>query len=426
MRFVCCRHLHLVSPKVSWSGSQNRLLSLAQLIFFLRLPLPPFSCLRPGLQFWHSPVAKPRLQQQQRALSPDLPLPGLWGGDSGAAEPLGPPLRRNNSSSAVQRVDLTGLADAADAAAESEYDQQMQLALALSIQEQQQQQQPAGHSSGPAGGDASDDGDVPGLDDSLLPSWMQTDYMPAAAAAPPASPVNDSSPDAGSPAAPGPAAAACGEADADADLLSLTPAAATDGIFALTPPQDASPQQQQQQQQRADAMDLDQGLAASPVHGLFAGLAPASPVPQAPRQDRSGRVSSSIAPGGSQQLRPAAGQKLGGGLMATGAPNAAAAAAALQRLNASPNPVSGAFVRSTLSRWWLCSVKLFMDGQPVLSSCRPSHVIGRLPVTMLLLHSTPEGCVAWPALSCPCRPSRSCCRRSRQQGCQRRSRSNVP
>lgn len=300
-----------------------------------------------ALQFWHSPVAPPRRQQQQRALSPDLPV-GLWGGDSGAADPLGPPLRRNNSSSAVPQVDLTGLADAADAAAESEFNQDLQLALALSMREQQQQQQQPGHGSGLAGGSASDDADVPGLDDSLLPSWLQKGYVPAAAAAPPASPVNDDAADAGSPAAPGGPAPSAGEvADPDADLLSLTPAAAADGIFALTPPQDASPQQQQQ---RADPMDMDQGLAASPVHGLFAGLAPASPVPQAPRQDRSGRVSSSTAPGGSQQ-RPAGGQKLGGGLTSAGAPNTAAAAAALQRLNASPNPVSVA-----LRTWKMCTV----------------------------------------------------------------------
>lgn len=289
------------------------------------------------LQFWHSPVAPPR-RQQQRALSPDLPVEP-WGGDSGAAEPPGHPLRRNNSSSAVPRVDLTGLADAADAAAESEFNHDLQLALALSMQEGlQQQQQQTGHSSGLVGGEASDDADVPGLDDSLLPSWLQNGYVPAAAA-PPASPVNDNA-DAGSPAtAPRPAPAG-GSVDLGADLLALTPAAAADGIFALTPPQDASPQQQQQQQ--ADPMDVDQGLAASPVHGLFAGLGPASPVPQAPRQDRSGRVSSSTAPGGSQQ-RPAGGQKLGGGgLTAAGVPNAAAAAAALQRLNASPILVSSA------------------------------------------------------------------------------------
>jgi hypothetical protein len=92
-------------------------------------------------------------------------------------------------------------------------------------------------------------------------------------------------------------------------------------MFAFTPPQ-ADAGQQQQHAGVGAAMDLDCGAGID-----CAG--PSSPALLAPQPDRSGRVSSSTAPGGSQ-LRPS-GQKLGGGAAAAGPASAAAAAAALLR-----------------------------------------------------------------------------------------------
>lgn len=337
--------------------------------------LLPASC----LQFWgnkdglqvhgiHVPKTSPlaRPQQRHRAASPDLHM-GPWGDSDVAGDPG--TLRRNNSSSAVPHVDLTGLADAADAAADSEFDRDLQLALALSVQEQQQPQQ-LQLGSGPA-----EDAEVPQVDsdwqawsDDQLPDWIKTGHVPAAAAAaPPPSPVKSRSDRENSvddsdqgvavfgsyagqdrPSArtgkqqQGPggisgAAAAVAEASPaaaaipDAELLALTPVdasaaeptAVADGSFALTPPLD------QQQQQQAEPMDIDHGTGVD-AGQLFEGLAPPSPLLQAARPDRSGRVSSSTAPGGSQQRL--VGQKLGGAAPGQLVAATAAAAAAARRL----------------------------------------------------------------------------------------------
>jgi hypothetical protein len=180
-------------------------------------------------------------------------------------------------------------------------------------------------------------------DDSFqVPTWIEEQHVRAEAAAPPASPVH-----AGGPAETPPADFA-GElrrqqqqdrqqqrdrqqasAAGAADLYARTPAAAAagadtavaDGIFAFTPPQGDAVHQQQAGV--GAAMDL----GGTGVGADCAG--PPSPALLAPQPDRSGRVSSSTAPGGSQ-LRPA-GQKLGGGAAAAGPASAAAAAAALQR-----------------------------------------------------------------------------------------------
>jgi hypothetical protein len=310
-----------------------------------------------------SPLDRPQQQQQQRAASPDLHA-GPWGDSNLAGDPGA--LRRNNSSSAVPHVDLTGLADAADAAAESEYDRDLQLALALSMQEQQPRQQ-LQLSSGPTEG-----AEVPQVDSDWpswshdLPDWIQTGHMPAAAAAAPTpSPVKSrgnsvddsrdqglaafgsyegqdgllacvgkqqqgSGPVNGAPVAAAGAASSPAAAIPDAELLALTPVdasaaeptAVADACFAPTPPLG-------QQQQQAELMDIEQGACVG-AGQLFEGLAPPSPLLQAARPDRSGRVSSSTAPGGSQQRM--AGQKLGGATPEQLVAATAAAAAAARRL----------------------------------------------------------------------------------------------
>jgi hypothetical protein len=132
-------------------------------------------------------------------------------------------------------------------------------------------------------------------------------------------------------AAAGAAASPAPAAIPDAELLALTPVdagdaeptAVADACFALTPPLG-------QQQQQVAPMDVDQGASVG-AGQLFEGLAPPSPLLQAARPDRSGRVSSSTAPGGSQQRL--AGQKLGSAAPCQlVAARAAAAAAAARRL----------------------------------------------------------------------------------------------
>lgn len=312
------------------------------------------------LQFWHgsdgSTKLKPVLissrlkaasqQQQQQEGEPDLDAAlyadGLLDSDilqGGGCSPR-QPLRRNNSSSATPAWDsgqeLSGFADAA----ERELDDDLSRALLLSKQEFEQQQKLSGE-----GGEGDEDvavqlpDEMDGDDSFQVPSWIEEQHVPAEAAAPPASPVH-----AGGPAETPPADFA-GELlrqqqqdrqhqrerqqAGAADLYARSPAAAAgaadtavaDGIFAFTPPQG----HQQQQAGLGAAMDLDGGAGAG---ADCAG--PSSPALLAPQPDRSGRVSSSTAPGGSQ-LRPA-GQKLGGGAAAAASPaSAAAAAAALLR-----------------------------------------------------------------------------------------------
>lgn len=266
-----------------------------------------------------------------------------------------PPLRRNNSSSTVQPVDLT---DLADAAADDEFQRELQAAIALSLQEpqqptggpakqsdqqQQQQQSPTSSAHG-------SDGPLPDYDS--LPDWMDEQHT-AAAAAPPGSPMDSSpsppedvfgllGPPADKPLLPNDRAVTTGQecggaaavdhpatatspglnapgsptlAAAQHGVGQLRPAVADDSMLALTPPQD--------------------GAAAAAGHHGRSGLltamqcdpgpgSPKSPALTAPRPDRSGFVSSSAAPGGPLMRLE------GGSWRPSGAATAAAAAAALR------------------------------------------------------------------------------------------------
>jgi hypothetical protein len=281
----------------------------------------------------------PAIQRQQgKALLPFSH--GLHGsrksadGDNDDDDDIAPGLQRNNSSSAMPRLDLTGLADVADAAADDEYERDLQMALALSMQEQHvadpRQQQQGKQQVSSSGQDT--DAAVPELDDEqLLPMWLQDQYLPAAAATPPGSPMDVSSPDAAGhanmlggndsllqqqrqgllpthdPSSAGINLAACTpDLGAAATADDAAAAAVADGIFGLTPPE---------------------GLAGQQHGGQNLIVPPSSPSLLAPRPDRGGHVSSSTGP----QQRPA-GHKLGGGAQPSAAASVAAAAAALQRM----------------------------------------------------------------------------------------------
>lgn len=266
-------------------------------------------------------------------------------------------LRRNNSSSAIPSLDLTGLADVADAAADDEYERDLQMALALSMQEQHdpdlQQQQQGKQQVRSSGQDT--DAAVPDVDDlQQMPTWLNEQYLPAAAATPPGSPMDVSSPH------------AAGRSDllggndsllqqqrqevlhlhdsplAGLDLEACTPdpaaAAVADGIFGLTPPEGLA----------------DQG-AQNPVP-------PPSPSLLAPRPDRGGHVSSSTGP----QQRPA-GHKLGGGAQPSATASVAAAAAALQRMGKVRGLLRSSPDDSYRSPLWFL-VTLVWGGQPLLAA----------------------------------------------------------